>query len=199
MDLEHLIQITGEKGAIAVTHIMWDKFLRAAKFIDFKLEDRISVEELRLEYRHFLHVLEDLSDDVAIRKMSSLDLLAKLLHPDSQLYQNIETVMSVIVTAALVRSVEACVEGWMSVLERHSSKTRGLSQDRLELEMWIALNGPDVVHCAKVIEEALSDYWNDTHHQFGHFVRKSENIKSYIVSKSVDNLRKKVPRNPAMV
>ena len=44
------------------------------------------------------------------------------------------------------KAVESIVESWVSVIEYHSSSTRGLKQDRLEDEMTVSLNGPEFVH-----------------------------------------------------
>ena len=59
-------------------------------------------------------------------KFSSMDILRKFLHPDENLAKDIEAVISVTESAAVVTLVEAVVEGWISVVENHSSKTRGL-------------------------------------------------------------------------
>jgi hypothetical protein len=100
-----------------------------------------------------------------------------------------------------MKGIESVVETWVSVLEQHSSKLRNLTQARLEHEAMVAINGPEVVHCDPVVKEALSKYWarsrsnGDTQ---GHWVRKSEHIKCYTVSKAVDSIVKKKPKVPLM-
>ena len=38
----------------------------------------------------------------------------------------------------------------------HSSSVRGITdQDRLEDEVWVAINGPEVVHCEGIVREAI--------------------------------------------
>ena len=74
----------------------------------------------------------------------------------------------------MVRSVEAIVEGWISIMEGHSSKTRGLGQDTLETEMWICISGPEITHCDSVLIEALKVYWADCKVKdtmAGHYIR----------------------------
>ena len=53
-----------------------------------------------------------------------------------------------------------------------------------------------------VVREAMSSYWSAARmagNRRGYFVRRSENIKSYIVSKAIDQLVSKPPRLPFMV
>ena len=91
--------------------------------------------------------------------------------------------------------LESIVESWVSVLEHHSSKIRNLSQERICAEAMIAINGPTVVNCDSVVAESLDSYWAAAKREGGgHFIRRSENVKSYVVSQAVDNLVKK-PHN----
>ena len=86
------------------------------------------------------------------------------------------------------------MESWVSVLEHHSSKIRNLSQERLCAEAMIAINGPTVVHCDSVVAEALDSYWAAARREGGgHFIRRSEDVRSYRVSKAVDTLVNKPP------
>jgi hypothetical protein len=82
-------------------------------------------------------------------------------------------------------------ESWISVLEAHSTKTRGLEQLSMEVEMMVAVNGSECVYSAPVVEEALSLYWSgakrDSQKQ-GHFFRTWSRKKEYVVSKVVDGL-----------
>ena len=87
------------------------------------------------------------------------------------------------------------MEFWVSVLENNSSSVRGITdQDRLEDEVWVAINGPEVVHCEGIVREAIR-----VGEGGGHFIRRGGNIKSYGVSKAVDSLVKKPPKVPFML
>ena len=101
----------------------------------------------------------------------------------------------------MCQGIESVVESWVSILEHHSSKERNLTQDRLHQEAMVAINGPSVVHCDKVVKEAISSYFSKSKREGdkdGHFVRRSENVKSYHVSKAVDSLVSKKPQMPIM-
>jgi hypothetical protein len=90
---------------------------------------------------------------------------------------------------------EAIVESWVSVMENHSNSIRGITnQERLENEMWVAVNGPEVPHCEGIVKEAIREGEGG-----GHFIRRSENIKSYSVSKAVDTLANKPAKVPFML
>ena len=63
--------------------------------------------------------------DSTKRELSDRHLLEIFLQPENvHLYQDIETVMSVMVKAALLISVESIVESWISTIEHHSSQRR---------------------------------------------------------------------------
>ena len=71
---------------------------------------------------------------------------------------------------------------------------RGITnQARLENEVWVAVNGPDVVHCEGIVKEAIKEGEGG-----GHFIRRSQNIKTYQVSKAVDALVNKPVNVPFM-
>ena len=108
--------------------------------------------------------------------------------------RNIESVLSILAKAGSTKGLESVVETWVSVLENHASTHRTLGQDRLVSEGMIAINGPEVVHCDTVVREGLKAYWAKTRragYGEGHWIRRSEHIKCYTVSKAVDTLTKK--------
>ena len=79
-------------------------------------------------------------------------------------------------------------------MENNCSKVRGITnQVRLENEVPVAINGPEVQHCQSIVREAMR-----VGEGGGHFIR-SNNIKQYTVSKAVDTLAKKKPRVPFML
>ena len=72
----------------------------------------------------------------------------------------------------------------------------------LHEEMVISVNGPKLVHCESICQEALREYFKDRinpEERAGHFVRKSQNIENYSVSKSVDTFRKQEPKKNIMM
>ena len=110
--------------------------------------------------------------------------------------------MSVMVNAALLISVESIVESWISTMEHHSSQRRTMGEMLLHEEMVISVNGPKMVHCEAICQEALCDYFKDRinpKERAGHFVRRSENNENYSVSKNVDNFRKQQPKENIML
>ena len=100
----------------------------------------------------------------------------------------------------MAKGLESVVETWVSVLEHHASSQRTLCQDRLIREGIVAINGPQVVHCDTVVREGLKSYWSRARRAGeGHWIRRSDNIQSYTVSKVVDKLTNKKPSVPFMV
>ena len=124
----------------------------------------------------------------------------RLLNTEGKLFKGCEAVMGILVQAAAMKSVESVVESWISVLEHHNSKSRPLSEDMIETEMSVAINGPAVQHSESVVTESMKKYWGGKKKvKDGHFVRKSMNIKSYFVSKAVDSLQNTQKKNSLML
>ena len=119
-------------------------------YFEPNLEQRLEPDDLRIQWRTFNDVLEDL-----IRKQpaaSSLDFMKLLLHPSKKLYRGVEGVLSILVRAAVARGgLESVCETMVSVMEAHTPSLRGiLDQRRLEDEILVAWNGEDVFHCDQV-------------------------------------------------
>ena len=128
-------------------------------------------------------------------ELSSKEIFSLLLNPKENLYKDIEGVLSVMARACVTQGVEATVESWVSVMENHCSKVRGITdQVRLENEVKVAINGPEVQHCRGIVREAMR-----VGEGGGNFIRRSSNIIPYTVSQAVDNLVKKNPRVPMML
>ena len=70
---------------------------------------------------------------------------------------------------------------WSPVIEHHNNPRRALTQERLEQEAMVALNGPAEVHCDSIVDEALAYYWRKQKmagNRDGHWIRRSSRIKS---------------------
>ena len=86
-------------------------------------------------------------------------------------------------------SVESVVESWVSIYESHNNKHRPISNDRAEREVCLAMNGPLLQNTDPLIKKAIKDMFKDAknvNNRAGHFVRRTENVVDYSVSKSVD-------------
>ena len=59
-----------------------------------------------------------------------------------------------------------------------------------------------MVQCDVIIKEALTAYWSkskDDHNREGHWIRRSQDIKIYMASKTVDSLVNKKRAMPIMM
>jgi hypothetical protein len=78
-------------------------------------------------------------------------------------------------------------------MENHSNSARGLTdQDRLDKEVWVAINGPEIAHCEGIFREAVVGV--DVS-----FIRRDSNIKNYDVSKAVDTIVNKPAKVPFLL
>ena len=75
-----------------------------------------------MQYREYVRRLERVGEDPANKELSDIDLLELFLKPENQnLYQDIEGVMSSMVSAVLLINVESVAETWISTMEHHAS------------------------------------------------------------------------------
>jgi hypothetical protein len=202
LDLEHKLKEIQSSSPAVVSQQTMKGFIESADYIDHDLDIKIEKYEMREQYQVFIRKLADLSLKKESEKLSSMSILMIMMNTEGKLYEGCEAVMDILCQAAVKMSVESVVESWISVLEHHSSKTRDLKDETILTELVIAVNGPLVQHCNKVVESTMKTYWKKNKIkslQDGHFVRKSNRIKPYFVSKAVDNLNSKAVKVPFMM
>ena len=78
------------------------------------------------------------------KELSSIELTEVFLEGERRLYIDIEMVMHAICVAAASMSIESVIESMVSVYENRNNKFRPISEENAELEMIIAINGPDL-------------------------------------------------------
>ena len=196
-------------SAAEVSNLGWKGFKAAAEFFDPDIISRVTEGELRQQYREYNRKLEQLTHMDSNLNLGNKEIIALFFDPAGKKYVDIEAVLSVLARACVSQGVEAVVESWVSVLENHASSVRccvkynlhvvnvinrGIQdQQRLENELWVAINGPEVVQCESIVREALKKDGSN-------FIRRSENIKSWQHgSKAVTTLVSKAPKIPFMV
>ena len=119
-----------------------DKFYKSAVAVDCNLLAQVTEEQFYSQYREYVRRLEGLGASTENRKLTDMGILQLVTHPDRKdLYQDIEAIVSVMVRAALLISVESVVESWISTMEHHASQRRTLGEMKLHEEMCIAVNG----------------------------------------------------------
>ena len=83
-------------------------------------------------------------------------------------------------TSAVKVSVESVVESLVSRYENHFDASRQLEEGNALEKMFIAQNGPNIVHADKLLKSALDSYWNEMSRDGAwHFCHKSEDIRSF--------------------
>lgn len=200
LDLKEKVQSVSVVGHVRAAQRSVSKFMDAAKNIDPEMLEQCDMPEWREQYRTFYGKLDTINSLPGSEKFSSMEVMVRLLNTEGELFKGCEAVIGILVQAAAMKSVESVVESWISVLEHHSSKARNLSEDMIETEMIIAINGPAVQHSESVVKESMVKYWGGKKTvKDGHFVRKSMNIKSYLVSKAVDSLQNSQKKNSLML
>ena len=136
-----------------MANLTWDKILACSLEVDPSLLERVSAVELRVKYREYVRRIDSLSKEPSKRELSNMQLLELFLLPEGQhLYKEIESVMSVMVRAALMISVESIVESYISTMGNHASQRRTLGEMLIHEEKGIAINGPVLVHCHSIVQ-----------------------------------------------
>jgi hypothetical protein len=130
--------------------------MEAAKNIDPEMLEQCEMPEWREQYRSFYGKLGIISSLPGSENFSSIEVMVRLLNTEGELFKGCEAVIGLLVQAAAMKSVESVVESWISVLEHHSNKSRNLSEDMIETEMIIAINGPAVQHSESIVTESMS-------------------------------------------
>lgn len=200
LDMESLAMKLKLRGASQIAALESKKFIETAKTVAVELKE-FEDEELRIQYRTFLRRLEIVVDDIDEEDLNSMKIIQHFLASRNSLYLDIELILHAISTAAVTKSVESVIESWVSVSESRSHNKRSISEERLCNELIIAINGPLVQHADDIIKSALQRYWEKSKastDRSGHFVRRSENIEDFAVSKVVDKLVAEPPRLPFM-
>ena len=199
-DLETLALRLKLSGSAHVAAVQTKLFIQKSRELAPELSD-ISDEELRYQYREFLRKLEHLIEDQDEDSIFTMDIFKNFLDSELKLYIDIELIVHILCLAATSISVESIVESWVSIYESHSNKHRSISNDRAEMEILVAVNGPLLQHADSLLKEALKNMYKDTkdvRNRGGRFVRRNENIADYTVSKSVDAFMLKPNLKPFM-
>ena len=119
------------------------------------------------------------------------------------MYEDSYLILHILYCASITKSVGSIVESWGSEIEQLASSKRPITEDRLHYEMLICLNGPGMAHSSKVVNNVLSrlrsEYKRVNDRMAGHFIRRSDNIATYLVSKVVDGIRNSDAKLPFML
>ena len=102
-----------------------------------------------------------------MEKLDSMELFKAVLSMKNKIYEDVETIIHIICVAATSMRVEYIVESWVSVYESHSSKHRPISNERAELEVFLAVNGPILPHADCLIEEAIRSMFRYNFYHYG--------------------------------
>ena len=145
----------------------------------YHLKD-VSDEDIVKTYRNVLKKIEKHFSHLPAKSLTSKDMVKSFLSKDKGLYKNVELIIHCISVAAVKISVESVVESLVSRYENHLTPTRqGTEEDHAREEMIISENGPVLQHADSIIEAAMGEYWKEKKVSGWHFVRTSENIRSY--------------------
>ena len=129
-------------------------------------------------------------------------ILTKLLKRGEN-YDDVSLIIHILAFAAVAKSAESIVESWGSEMEELASKKLPIDDVRLHEEMMICLNGPTISHFDTIVGTALNSF-KSSHKRAQdriaeHFIRRSEDIESYTVSKVVDKIDSRAIKLPFML
>lgn len=197
-DLKLLAMKIKLKGVVLTAASELEKFLLSVKTIVHDLKD-ISPSQLELQYRIFLDKMEEVIKPMPMKEykeLTSISLIKTFLSSKLCLFKNIELIMHSICVASTIFSVESICESLTSTYEYHNSRRRQITEETALHEMMISVNGPLPTNSNSIISEAMNSYF--AHQKDWHFVRRSNNLKDWTVSKCADKLMKRNSSLPFM-
>ena len=170
LDLKELVKLVQSYGAASVAATQYRSWLDACKFLNQDLHAKVPQDELRQQYRDFVIKVGELAPGLG--NLSNTEIFGRFLDPALGHYRGIQSVLELMASAGMTMGLESIVESWVSVCEHHNNPRRPITQDRLEQEAMIAINGPSEVHCDAVVQEALGKYWRKKKRATtGHWIR----------------------------
>ena len=199
LDLERLLQLTKEMSPAVVVQREVSKFIDAAQVIDQDFDVKYEKSEMRFQYRNFVERISEKGKQKNSENLTSIEIVVLMMNTEEKRWRECEGAMDILCQAATMKSVESVVESWVSVLEHHSNQSRPIQAETIQSEMMISVNGPQVQHSQTVVEESMKLYWSKLQSSSlkqGHFTRRSDKVKSYFVSKSVDSLNSVPVKTP---
>ena len=202
LDLKTLVGKLSSRSPPDLANTLYKGYRAASVVIEPNLFiEMVDEADYRIQYREYLRRLKLLvTEEPKVKDLDSLSILTKIFD-DTVFSKNIEAIMAILARAMVTIGVESVVESWVSVMESHNSQKRPLGEKMIITETSISINGPNPVNCDGVVDEAMKLYWRECklkNSSDGHFVRKTNNIKNWIVSKPVDRVNKENLKFPFM-
>ena len=219
-DFKEKMKIQGPVFYAAET---FPKYIAAVRSLPIASVDKISDDEIRVQFKifcHSLHGVELKQDDdkdkktekkerrkrnskkknktvekspKLPKKKDSKELIKHFLSTKNNLFTNIELIMHITTYSAVSLSTESVLESNVSVFERHFHKGRPVKELTMKLEMEVAMNGPILVEADDVINLAMTKYWGSKR---WHFIKRrdiGDYLKESLVLKRLKKAKSKLP------
>jgi len=176
LDLKTLVGKLSSRSPPDLANTLYKGYRAASVVIEPNLFiEMVDEADYRIQYREYLRRLKLLvNEEPKVKDLDSLSILTKIFD-DKEFSKNIEAIMAILTRAMVTIGVES--------------------------ETTISINGPNPVNCDGVVDEAMKLYWRECklkNSSDRHFVRKTNNIKNWIVSKPVDRVNKDNLKFPFM-
>ena len=181
-DLRALISKIYEKGSTLVGYEESEQFIKSSREITGSISS-ISDDDFARSFRLFVSILDKLFVQTADKtfKPSKLNnIIQRLIQKDfSKHFVECKIIIHVILCACVKVSVESVVESIVSRYEKHFHHSRQPNEEHALNEMIIAENGPFLHEAEGIIESAMDKYWGKHTNGKWHFLRVSEDVRSY--------------------
>ena len=196
VDVGRFAILVKDHGAVQTSLKIGGTFVSSVRAITSSVQD-ISDSDIKENFTKFLKVLEQRMKLVVHKNFDSKAIIKEFL-ASPELYSGIELSLHCMTASAVKVSVESVVESLVSRYENHFDASRQLDEDHALEEMFIAENGPNIVHADKLLISAMNRYWKDQSKDGGwHFCHKSDDLRLHLKpSKTVQkhlNVQVKLP------
>ena len=142
-------------GYIKTSKVEFPNFMDSVKRIPLRSVASLPHDKLKHQHKEFLKRLEKLTaklkkDD--LKKKDPKEIIKKFFDTSNNLFQDMAT-------AAVKQSCESILESMVSRYENHFSSDRNTTEDNINDDFFVTMNGPSLGHCDKVLEKAMDQYW----------------------------------------
>jgi hypothetical protein len=119
LNLKFFSRAVERHGATNAATLHFKRWVDLAKLLESDLLIRVSLEELRMQFRCFMRKLEELAP--SLLKLENKQIFSLLIHPRHHHYEGFQSVLAVLANASVAMGLESVVESWVSTMEHHNN------------------------------------------------------------------------------
>lgn len=143
-----------QNGTTKVVASKASQYLKAIRELPIRSLINVPDDVLNAQFNDLVCRIESLvPTNTNVQNIDSKDIIKSLIKESTECYKGIERLVPTICCASVKVSVESVIESLISVYEFHFDKLRTVKEDTSEAEMEIAINGPTIAQCDRIVNK----------------------------------------------